>query len=102
MKSSYAVLGVDRTASKDQIKAAYRRLIKKHHPDRPDRAPGDAAMCVELNLAYEQLMDESKRRQHDAALDASEKRTGRTEKGLRIIHPSHIGIQTYNRIREMV
>ena len=51
----YKVLGVDRNASDEEIKKAYRTLAKKYHPD---RNPGDAEAArkmQEVNAAYEQI-----------------------------------------------
>ncbi len=61
----YEVLGVDKSASKDQIKDAYRKLALKYHPD---RNPGDKAAeekFKELSEAYAVLSDDSKRPQYD-------------------------------------
>ncbi len=57
----YDVLGVKKTASADEIKKAFRRLARKHHPD----AGGDEEKFKELNEAYEVLSDEEKRKQYD-------------------------------------
>lgn len=61
----YEVLGVDRGASDDQIKKAYRQQAKKYHPD---LNPGDKAAETkfkEVNEAYEVLSDSQKRAQYD-------------------------------------
>jgi molecular chaperone DnaJ len=61
----YEVLGVERNASADDIKKAYRKLAMKHHPD---RNPGDKAAETafkEAAEAYEVLSDEKKRARYD-------------------------------------
>lgn len=61
----YEVLGVDRAASRDQIKQAYRRLALQYHPDR-NAAPDAAARFREIAEAYAVLSDDAKRREYDA------------------------------------
>jgi molecular chaperone DnaJ len=58
----YAVLGVSPAATAAEIKAAYRTLVKRHHPD----AGGDDTRIVALNAAWEVLRDGERRRRHDA------------------------------------
>jgi molecular chaperone DnaJ len=55
------VLGVSPGATAAEIKAAYRALVKRHHPD----AGGDDSMILELNAAWEVLGDVERRRRHD-------------------------------------
>ena len=57
----YKILGVSRTADADEIKKAYRKLARQHHPD----AGGDEAKFKEINEAYEVLSDEKKRKMYD-------------------------------------
>jgi curved DNA-binding protein len=57
----YNILGVDRSASQDDIKKAYRKLAAKHHPDRG----GDTAKFQEISAAYDTLSDPNKRSQYD-------------------------------------
>jgi curved DNA-binding protein len=63
-KDYYKVLGVERTASDDDIKKAFRRLARKHHPDL-SKAPDAAARMQELNEAHEVLRDKEKRAAYD-------------------------------------
>jgi molecular chaperone DnaJ len=61
----YEVLGVDRTATRDQIKHAYRQLALKYHPDK-SLAPDADKKFRELAEAYAVLSDDPKRREYDA------------------------------------
>lgn len=60
----YRVLGVERSASTDTIKKAFRRLARKHHPD-INPAPEAAARMQDLNEAYEVLRDDERRAAYD-------------------------------------
>jgi len=64
-KDYYAVLGVPRTASTGEIRKAYRRLARKHHPDQnPDDSEAERRF-KEVNEANEVLADPAKRKQYD-------------------------------------
>src|SRR3989337_3573648 len=63
----YGTLGVPRGASKDEIKKAYRRLAKKHHPDlNKDNRKAAEEKFKQISEAYEVLVDDEKRRIYDA------------------------------------
>ncbi len=68
-KNYYDILGVDKNASQEEIKASYRKLVKQYHPD---LHPGDdscAAKFKEINEANEVLSDSQKRQQYDFELE---------------------------------
>ena len=58
----YKILGLDKSATKDDIKRAYRKLAHKHHPDKDG---GDGEMFKKVNEAHEVLSDDKKRSQYD-------------------------------------
>jgi molecular chaperone DnaJ len=62
-KDYYKILGVDKNASGDEIKKAFRKLAHEHHPDKQG---GNDAKFKEANEAYSVLSDEKKRKQYDA------------------------------------
>ncbi len=64
MKDYYKILGVDRNATKEEIKRAYRRLAKKYHPDL-NKDPKAAEKFKEINEAASVLLDDEKRKQYD-------------------------------------
>ncbi|MGJ3265576.1 MAG: DnaJ C-terminal domain-containing protein [Salinarimonas sp.] len=64
MRDPYDVLGVSRQASEAEIKKAFRKLAKEHHPDQ-SKDPKAGAKFAEVNAAYEILGDAGKRKQFD-------------------------------------
>jgi molecular chaperone DnaJ len=64
-KDYYEALGVQKGATKDQIKDAYRKLALQFHPDR-NKAPEAEARFKEVSEAYAVLSDDEKRRQYDS------------------------------------
>ena len=61
----YEVLGLSTTASADEIKSAYRRLARQHHPDVNQGDSAAEARFKEINEAYEVLSNQEKRQRYD-------------------------------------
>ncbi len=61
-KNYYDILGVDKKATKDDVKKAFRKLAQTHHPDKG----GDEAKFKEITEAYSVLGDDKKRREYDS------------------------------------
>jgi curved DNA-binding protein len=64
-KDLYAALGVARTATQDEIRKAYRKLARKHHPDVNPNNPKAAERFKEISFANDVLSDEKKRALYD-------------------------------------
>lgn len=76
MKDFYAILGLDRDASLESIKVAYRRLAREAHPDRarhrgPEAEQAASGRMAELNEAYQTLSDVIRRKDYDEELRAA-------------------------------
>jgi DnaJ-class molecular chaperone len=76
-KDYYNVLGIDKKASKDDIKKAFRKLAQKYHPDKG----GDESKFKEITEAYSILSDERKRREYDTYGQAFAGNTGGAGRG---------------------
>jgi molecular chaperone DnaJ len=63
MRDYYEILGINRDASVEDIKKAYRKLAHQHHPD---KNAGDDRKFKEINEAYQILSNQDKRRQYDS------------------------------------
>ena len=68
-KNYYEILGVDKKATPEEIKAAYRKLAMKYHPDRNPGNEEAAERFKEINEANETLSDEQKRAAYDYELE---------------------------------
>jgi DnaJ-class molecular chaperone len=65
MNNLYEILGVQETASQEDIKKAYRKLSLQYHPDRNNNSSESTIKIQSINSAYETIGDEQKRRQYD-------------------------------------
>ena len=68
-KNYYEILGVDKKATPDEIKSAYRKLAMKYHPDRNQGNAEAAEKFKEINEANETLSDSQKRAAYDYELE---------------------------------
>src|SRR3972149_8553453 len=66
-KDYYKVLGIDKSASEEDVKKAYRKLAREHHPDVVSEKDKEAAekRFKEINEAYRVLSDAEKRKMYD-------------------------------------
>ena len=70
MKDYYSILGIIKTAEDIVVKAAYRALAQKYHPDKFSGDPAEAQQRMqEINEAYSVLSDAEKRREYDKTYD---------------------------------
>lgn len=72
-KDYYSILGVQKGASEDEIKKAFRRLAHEHHPDKG----GDQQKFKDVNEAYQVLGDKQKRATYDQFGSAAFEQGGR-------------------------
>ena len=72
-RNFYQVLGVPRNASSIEIRAAFVRLVKYHHPDHARKAGELPGRLHEVQLAYRCLSDSSARMAHDKVLEENER-----------------------------
>src|SRR4028119_2520212 len=72
-KDYYKILGVDRKADEKDIKRAYRKLARQHHPDINPNDKTAEARFKEINEAYQVLSDKEKRELYDAVGDDYDK-----------------------------
>ena len=90
----YEVLGVEKTATDEELKKAYRKLAKKYHPDaNPDNKKEAEEKFKEVSEAYETLSNPQKRKMYDQfGPDGPQGFGGRTTAlGLNIeVYPTHI------------
>ncbi|NLX62397.1 MAG: J domain-containing protein [Tissierellia bacterium] len=90
-KDYYKILGVDKNATKEDIKRAYRKLAKKYHPDLHPNDKEAQEKFKEINEAYEVLSDDEKRKQYDTFGNAYNFRHGQH------FDPSQFGFDNFGK-----
>jgi molecular chaperone DnaJ len=65
MKDYYSILGIQKTASPEEIKKAYRKLAIKYHPDKTGNDPASSEKFKEITEAYDTLSDPDKKTKYD-------------------------------------
>ena len=80
MKNYYEILGIRKDASTEEIKKAYRKLARKYHPDVNPGNKEAEEKFKQINEAYNNLIDESKRKTYDEKYD-NINRSGATQTG---------------------
>lgn len=95
----YATLGLDHRCTDEQIRAAYRLLVKQHHPDINNGSAQAKAQTQALNAAYEILSDPERRKAYDEQLSSRKKPTGSKQgkSTANITKETHIGIDEFLR-----
>lgn len=84
MKTYYDILGISKNANQDDIKSAYRKLAREHHPDKG----GDKEKFQQIQEAYEHLIDPQKRNTYDnGSSHSSTQSTFHTH--FSFMHPQH-------------
>ncbi len=73
IKDYYKILGVSRNASQEEISKAYKKLVRKYHPDLNPGNKEAEEKFKEINEAYEVLSNPEKRKEYDAMFDAYSK-----------------------------
>ena len=80
MMDFYELLGIKKDATKEEIKKAYRDMVKRYHPD-VNKSDEASKIIISLNEAKETLLDDDKRSEYDKLLNdinrSEERRVGK-------------------------
>jgi Ca-activated chloride channel family protein len=71
-KNHYQILDISRDATQEEIRSAYRRKVREHHPDAQPSLAGDPGSFLAVQQAFETLSNPEKRKLYDASLPAEE------------------------------
>lgn len=91
LRTHYEILKITRDAPQEVVRAAYRALTLKYHPDRHAADPGATEMMAQLNSAYETLSDPVKRREYDEWIEIAQARPRRDRGERRTARADWIG-----------
>ena len=97
----YAVLGLERDCTHEQIRAAYRILARQHHPDLNPGSPGAAKTTRELNAAYETLGEPARREAHDRAQETRTSAAGGRRRGAAVRDIVNMAALTVHQVLEL-
>ncbi|EGG16941.1 hypothetical protein DFA_07922 [Cavenderia fasciculata] len=78
-KDYYKLLGVDKSASPQEIKKAFKKLALVHHPDKGDQSEESKKKYVEMTEAYETLIDQEESDRYDRGEDVNYPKAGRQQ-----------------------
>lgn len=96
MDNYYEILGVAREASQEEIKKAFRRLAKAHHPDVNHGTSESEEKFKKINEAYNVLNKENLRKEYDLKLEGGEKNTANSRKNEKRKEPEKNSCQNIN------
>jgi len=99
MKDYYGLLGLQPGASGREVRRAYRRLVRKWHPDLNPDDPAGRTKIQEVNEAYEVLGSPEKRQTYDRQR-AERSMAGGRDAGLYPAHPEHPFFSYFLKMRE--
>lgn len=99
MKNYYAILGVEKDASQEEIKKVYRKLAKKYHPDVNAGSSESERIFKDISEAYRTLSDESLRKKYDVQMnnagEAASRAKNQADKNTRT-HSTHETYQGFD------
>lgn len=96
----YTILGLNTNATASEIKAAYRRLALKYHPDKNPGSDAAAEMMKKINAAYHILGDTSKKTSYDFKLGITSKTSTYSNTSYRYQHSTSTYSNRYNHVSD--
>lgn len=99
MKDYYVILGLERRASSREIKRAYKKLVRKWHPDLHPEDIASGPKIRDINEAYEILSDPEKRQAYDHGIEQT-RMAGDGHAGFYPAHEGHPFFSYFLRVNE--